>query len=152
MKAEFFWKMVKKEVERQQTSFEWLYRKTKISKGTFSSWKNRNTIPRADEAFLIANALNVSVEYLLTGVDKPRKISNTILNEITEKIPFFDDYDIQTLLATVRTMSVRYQKDYAPVGALSSCHQPAVPGTNGLCLAPVCGEQEQEIIKESNSI
>ena len=109
MNAEFFWEMVRNEVERQNTSFEWLYRKTKISKGTFSSWKNRNIMPRADEAFLIANSLKVSVEYLLTGVDKSTEVSNKTINEITETVPFFDDYDLQTLLATVRAMSVRYQ-------------------------------------------
>ena len=109
MNAEFFWEMVKKEVDRQQTSFEWLYRKTQISKGTFSSWKNRNTIPRADEALLIANALKVSVEYLLTGVDRPVETSNYAIHEITENIPFFDDYDLQTLLATTRAMAARYQ-------------------------------------------
>jgi transcriptional regulator with XRE-family HTH domain len=109
MNAEFFWEMVKKEVERQHTSFEWLYRKTEIPKGTFSSWKNRNTIPRADEAFLISNALNVSVEYLLTGADQPITTSNRAIQELTESIPFFDDYDLQTLLAAVRAMTVRYQ-------------------------------------------
>jgi transcriptional regulator with XRE-family HTH domain len=109
MNAEFFWKMVKKEVDRQQTSFEWLYQKTQISKGTFSSWKNRNTIPRADDAFLIANALKVSVEYLLTGVDEPKEVLNSAIHEITEKVPFFDDYDKQTLITTVRTMAIRYQ-------------------------------------------
>ena len=109
MNAEFFWEMVKKEVEKQNTSFEWLYRKTQIPKGTFSSWKNRNTIPRADEAFLIANALKVSVEYLLTGTDQPTKTSNKTIQELTVTVPFFDDNDIQTLLATVRAMSIRYQ-------------------------------------------
>ena len=109
MSAEFFWGMVKKEVERQNTSFEWLYRKTQISKGTFSSWKNRNTIPRADEAFLIANSLNVSVEYLLTGTDQPTEASNKAIHEITKTVPFFDDYDLQTLIATVRAMAERYQ-------------------------------------------
>ncbi|MCL2443089.1 MAG: helix-turn-helix domain containing protein [Treponema sp.] len=108
MNAEFFWEMVKKEVEKQHTSFEWLYRKTQIPKGTFSSWKNRNTIPRADEAFLIANALNVSVEYLLTGVDQPIETSNKAIHELTATVPFFDDYDMQTLLAAVRSMAVRY--------------------------------------------
>ena len=103
--------MVKKEVERQNTSFEWLYRKTKISKGTFSSWKNRNIMPRTDEAFLIANSLKVSIEYLLTGVDKSTDASNETINEITKTIPFFDDYDLQTLLATVRAMTVRYQSN-----------------------------------------
>jgi len=101
--------MVKKEVERQRTSFEWLYRKTRIPKGTFSSWKSRNIIPRADEAFLIADSLKVSVQYLLTGADQPRSASNQAIHEITETIPFFDDYDLQTLLATVRAMEVRYK-------------------------------------------
>ena len=109
MKAEFFWEMVKKEVEKQNTSFEWLYRKTKIPKGTFSSWKNRNIIPRADEAYLIANALMVSVEYLLNGVDKPIETSNKAVQELTVTVPFFDDFDMQTLLATVRAMAIRYQ-------------------------------------------
>ena len=110
MNAEFFWDMVKKEVERQHTSFEWLYRKTRISKGTFSSWKSRNTIPRADEAFLIANSLKVSVEYLLTGIDEPIEASNKAIHKIAEKIPFFDDYDLQTITATVQAMAIRYKK------------------------------------------
>ena len=108
MDAEFFWKMVKKEVERQRTSFEWLYLKTRISKGTFSSWKSRNIIPRADEAFLIAASLDVSVEYLLTGADKPRTASNQAVKEINETVPLFDDHDLHTLLATVRAMTARY--------------------------------------------
>jgi transcriptional regulator with XRE-family HTH domain len=110
MNAEFFWKMVKKEVERQQTSFEWLYRKTKIPKGTFSSWKNRNIIPRADETFRIAQALKVSMEYLLTGADPQNKPSNPTVNEICETVPFFDDNDLQTILATVRSMASRYKR------------------------------------------
>jgi len=109
MNAEFFWKMVKNEVERQQTSFEWLYRKTLIPKGTFSSWKNRNIVPRADEAFRIAEALKVSVEYLLTGTDPQKKPSNPIIQEISETVPFFDDNDLQTILATVRAMVARYR-------------------------------------------
>jgi len=101
--------MVKKEVERQETSFEWLYRKTQIPKGTFSSWKNRNIIPRADETFRIAEALKVSVEYLLTGADPQKMPSNPALNEISETVPFFDDNDLQTILATVRSMALRYR-------------------------------------------
>jgi hypothetical protein len=110
MDAEFFWKMVKNEVERQQTSFEWLYRKTQIPKGTFASWKSRNIIPRADEALLIAETLKVSVEYLLTGADSPINPSNPAIKEISETVPFFDDNDIQTILATIRAMTARYRR------------------------------------------
>ncbi|GHV80043.1 hypothetical protein AGMMS49944_18340 [Spirochaetia bacterium] len=109
MNADFFWKMVKKEVMRQQTSFEWLYRKTNIPKGTFSSWKNRNIIPRADEALLIARALKVSLKYLLTGNDRDEPPSNPVIHEISETIPFFDDTDLQTLLAVARAMATRYK-------------------------------------------
>ena len=109
MDAEFFWKMVKKEVERQHTSFEWLYLKTGIPKGTFSSWKNRNIMPRADEARRIAAAFNVSIEYLLTGNDQAGKASNSAVNEIIKTIPFFDETDLQTLLAAVRAMAGRYK-------------------------------------------
>ncbi|GHU01555.1 hypothetical protein FACS1894147_01620 [Spirochaetia bacterium] len=109
MNAEFFWKMVQKEVARQHTSFEWLYRKTNIPKGTFSSWKNRNIIPRADEALLIAGALKVSLIYLLTGNDRAEPPSNPVLHEISETIPFFDDTDQQTLLAAARAMAARYK-------------------------------------------
>ena len=108
MNAEFFWQMTRKEVERQHTSFEWLYRKTNIPKGTFSSWKNRNTIPRADEALRIASALGVSMEYLLTGAERQSEPSNPALHEITETVPLFDDNDVQILLATVRAMAARY--------------------------------------------
>jgi transcriptional regulator with XRE-family HTH domain len=109
MNAEFFWKMVKKEVSRQGTSFEWLYRKTHIPKGTFSSWKNRNIIPRADKTLLIAKALKVSVEYLLTGSERHKEPSNPVVHEIAETVPLFDGNDQQVLLATVRAMAVRYQ-------------------------------------------
>jgi hypothetical protein len=108
MNAEFFWKMVKREVEKQRTSFEWLYRKTAIPKGTFSSWKNRRIIPRADEAVRIAGALKVSVEYLLTGNDQTPEPSNPIIQEIAATVPFFDEIDSQAVLAAVRAMAARY--------------------------------------------
>jgi transcriptional regulator with XRE-family HTH domain len=108
MNAEIFWKIVKREVERQETSFEWLYRKTSIPKGTFSSWKSRNLMPRTDAAFKIAEALGVSVEYLLTGVDKGSPVSNPRIQEIVEKVILFDDNDVEAVRALVNIMSGRY--------------------------------------------
>ncbi|MDR1316974.1 MAG: helix-turn-helix domain containing protein [Spirochaetales bacterium] len=108
MNAEIFWKTVKAEVERQKTSFEWLYRKTTIPKGTFSSWKTRKLIPRADAALSIARALGVSVEYLLTGTDKGEFVSNPAVQEITKNIVLFDDNDLEAVKALVKTMSGRY--------------------------------------------
>ncbi|AEF86153.1 putative bacteriophage CI repressor protein [Treponema primitia ZAS-2] len=110
MNADFFWKMVKGEVDRQKTSFEWLYRKTGIPKGTFSSWKTRNIIPRADEAYLIAEALGVSVEYLLSGREGTSHASNPSLEEIVKSIISFDQIDLDAVNALADAMSKRYKK------------------------------------------
>jgi transcriptional regulator with XRE-family HTH domain len=109
----FFWEMVALEVGKQKTSFEWLYQKTKVAKGTFSSWKTRKTLPRADEAFQIAEALGVTVEYLLTGREHYKHISNiqvhTIVEEIAKELVFFDSYDLETLKLLISSMARRYQ-------------------------------------------
>ncbi|MDR3303469.1 MAG: helix-turn-helix domain containing protein [Treponema sp.] len=108
MNAEQFWLRVKKEVDRQHTSFEWLYRKTNIAKGTFSSWKNRNIIPRADAAYRIADALDVSVEYLLTGMDTMEHASNTSVQEIVDALISLDQIDLNAVKALVQALDTRY--------------------------------------------
>jgi hypothetical protein len=103
-----FWNIVKREVARQNTSFEWLYRKTGIPKGTFSSWKSRNIFPRADEVYKIACALDVSVAYLLTGTDRPEGVVHPEAREIAQTLAVFDAKDIESVLALVRAMARRY--------------------------------------------
>jgi transcriptional regulator with XRE-family HTH domain len=108
MNAEQFWHRVKKEVDRQHTSFEWLYRKTNIAKGTFSSWKNRNIIPRADAAYRIADALDVSVEYLLTGMDTKEHISNASVKEIVDALIPLDHIDLHAIKTLAQALDARY--------------------------------------------
>ena len=109
----FFWEMVALEVGKQKTSFEWLYQKTKVAKGTFSSWKTRKILPRADVAFKIAEALGVTVEYLLTGREQYKQVSNlfvhTIMEEIAKELAFFDTFDLETLRLLISSMSRRYR-------------------------------------------
>ena len=112
MDGSFFWDMVALEVERQKTSFEWLYRKTRVSKGTFSSWRSRKMYPRVDVAFSIAEALGVSVDYLLTGREKqavniPPHVS--FMEEMSKEIIYFDNFDLQTLKSLVVSMARRYR-------------------------------------------
>jgi transcriptional regulator with XRE-family HTH domain len=44
--------------------------KTGIKPSTLSVWRIRKTYPRADDAVRIAEALDTTVEYLVTGADK----------------------------------------------------------------------------------
>ena len=48
-----------------------IYSACKISKNSLSNWSSRGTIPAADIAIEIAEYLGVSVEWLITGHEKP---------------------------------------------------------------------------------
>ena len=41
-----------------------------IAQSTISNWKYRNTIPKSEDLYKIAQAIGVSMEYLLTGNDE----------------------------------------------------------------------------------
>ncbi len=61
-----FWKRVKKHIAGDFTQ-AWLCEETDISTTTLSGWVTKDRIPPADKAQAIANALGVTVEYLVTG-------------------------------------------------------------------------------------
>jgi len=48
-----------------------------ISQQAISNWKSRNSIPKADDLYKIAQKLDVSMEWLLTGHDR--------INDLTEQ-------------------------------------------------------------------
>ena len=64
----------------------WLAQRTGIKLGTINTWFNRDTYPRADEAFRIADELNTTVEYLMTGEEthRPEQDINPVLSELCE--------------------------------------------------------------------
>ncbi|NVP22683.1 helix-turn-helix domain-containing protein [Treponema phagedenis] len=62
-----FWKRTNTLIKAQNTTQEAIAAKADIKYQTFRNMSAKGTFPRADEAFLIAQSLNVSVEYLITG-------------------------------------------------------------------------------------
>jgi transcriptional regulator with XRE-family HTH domain len=109
MDAGKFWGRVKREVDRQNTSFEWLYGKTGIAKGTFASWKSRGIMPRADEAYRIAEALGVTLEYLLTGRAGGQGASRfKDIEEVAAALAGFDQTDRDAVKGLVASLSTRY--------------------------------------------
>lgn len=62
-----FWNRVDIERERLNLTRKDLARLTGISKNTIETWNARLTIPSGDKCLVIALALGVTVEYLLTG-------------------------------------------------------------------------------------
>lgn len=60
-----FWDNVLSELEFQGKTRKWLAAETGINVSTIGIGQRRNSIPAADVALKIANALNVTIEYLL---------------------------------------------------------------------------------------
>ena len=65
--ASIFWENVKKEIKSQNTTHEWVAKKSGISFNTFQGWISKGIYPRVNEAIRIAGSLNTSVEYLANG-------------------------------------------------------------------------------------
>jgi transcriptional regulator with XRE-family HTH domain len=68
--ADIFWENVKKEIKLQNTTQEWVAKKSGIALSTFQGWMRKSIYPRADEAVCIANSLNTSVECLVNGIGR----------------------------------------------------------------------------------
>lgn len=58
-------KLKEKNLKRQA-----MYDDLQLNHSAITAWKKRNTIPAADICLKIANYLNVSVEWLITGKEK----------------------------------------------------------------------------------
>lgn len=56
-----------------------------ITTSAISTWKKRNSVPLADTAIKIADYLNVSAKYLLTGVNETLH-EDPEINECIQKI------------------------------------------------------------------
>ena len=64
-----FWKRTNKLIKDKNSKQENIAQECDIPYQTFRSWVTRQTFPDALQAYKIAQALGVSVEYLVTGED-----------------------------------------------------------------------------------
>ena len=64
-----FWKRTNKLIKNKNSKQENIAQECDIPYQTFRSWVTRQTFPDALQAYKIAQALNTTVEYLVTGED-----------------------------------------------------------------------------------
>ena len=64
-----FWRNVNKLIKSQNTTQEAIAKTCAINFGTFKNRSSKKIVPDAIEAYKIAQALNTTVEYLVTGED-----------------------------------------------------------------------------------
>jgi transcriptional regulator with XRE-family HTH domain len=65
-----FWMRLKTEIKEKNTTQEWIAGKIGVPFGTFRKWLTRKTYPDIKQGVEIAELLNISVEYLVTGSDR----------------------------------------------------------------------------------
>ena len=84
-RAAVFWENVKKEIKEQNTSQEWVAKKSGIRFNTFQGWISKEIYPRVNDAVRIAAALDTTVEYLLRGnIEDNKKTIETICRNLYE--------------------------------------------------------------------
>ena len=81
-----------------------------ISNSTFLSYINsRSVMPNVETAVKIAKALNVSVEYLVTGETSTFQTSNdNKIKSITSKLKHFSEKDLSIINSVVDGLDEKY--------------------------------------------
>jgi len=73
-----FWEVVTDELEYQGKTRKWLASKVNIDVSTIAMGLKRKSIPQVDLALQIAAALNVPIEYLVTGKEPASKTTQKL--------------------------------------------------------------------------
>jgi transcriptional regulator with XRE-family HTH domain len=87
--------------------------KTDIPKGTLDDYLGiRASMPPADIAVKIANALDVSVEYLVTGqeIKKQDKLLSQNIRSIVQILAELSEKDIETILGLSKVLKNQAEK------------------------------------------
>jgi transcriptional regulator with XRE-family HTH domain len=64
-----FWMRLKSEIKAKNTTQEWISGKIGVPLSTFRKWMTRKTYPNIKEGVEIAKLLEISAEYLVTGIE-----------------------------------------------------------------------------------
>jgi hypothetical protein len=105
---ELFYKRVHMRLVDIEHKRSWLLVQTGIKPSTWSSWEKHGRVPPADRALAIADALGVSLEFLLTGRETAfdMRQSNPLVVQIFNQLKSLDDRQLREVLTMVNTMKL----------------------------------------------
>ncbi|WP_041866080.1 helix-turn-helix domain-containing protein [Sediminispirochaeta smaragdinae] len=107
-----FWDIVKKEIKRQNTTQEWVSNHSNISFETFRGWIARKRLPRVDDGVKIAQSLDTTVEYLVTGKNPDNWQPPRRYADIVAALEVLDDKDIETVKTLAVSLAERTNIEY----------------------------------------
>ena len=123
-----FLKRVLKELDFLNVSKADIARFLNVRKSTVYSWFERDTIPAADTALRIADFLNVSLEYLVTGEKDESKKSKielsdfekNLLREAADLLPE-DKAELMAYIAMKKTLYRALMGDNGKIAIVKDC-------------------------------
>ena len=103
---EKFYMRVKIKLVELARKRSWLLAQTNIKPSTWSSWEKHARMPPADKALHIAEALGVTVEYLVAGRETPFdfRAANPLLGQITQQLVKMSEPQLHRVLTMVNTI------------------------------------------------
>ncbi len=106
---------LKEELNYQDVQIKELAQRTGLSKNTIANYLTVNgNLPNIESAVKIAQALGVSVEFLVTGKDteqKPKEAQSAKMKKVIDVFQRLDDFDCSIVLDLAEKLSQRKPKD-----------------------------------------
>ncbi len=97
------------EIDRKRS---WLLSQTGIKPSTWSSWETHGRVPPADRALAVADALGLSLEFLLAGRETAfdMRQSSPLVLQIFNQLKTLDDHQLRRVLTLVNTMRLEWSQ------------------------------------------
>ena len=101
-----FWRRVDEELEYKGINRTYLAKECGFSLTNIGQGIKLGSTPSAETAVKIAKVLDVSVEYLVTGVEGAKKQANTEIDELIRDIRHLSSDDLSLARSVVRRLTV----------------------------------------------
>lgn len=98
------------ELEYQGMQVKELAEKTGLSINTLNKYRPGSTVvPTIDNALKIAQILNVSLDYLATGIDTKSENASRDIQKLVKKVRKFSAHDLETVKSVVNSIYEKYE-------------------------------------------
>ena len=103
-----FYKRVHTKLIELDRKRSWLLSQTDIKPSTWSSWEKHGRMPPADRAVAIAEALGLTVEFLVTGRETPLDMrgSDPLIAQISAQLLDMNEAQLRRVQSAVNTVSI----------------------------------------------
>jgi transcriptional regulator with XRE-family HTH domain len=105
--ADLFWKRYKNLTKKDLP----VILKTNIKQSTLSTWRLEKNFPRADQAVKIADYLNTSVEFLVTGQEQEHSTCSPEALEVAVQVDKLNNEGKKVALSVVKGLETQFPLD-----------------------------------------